>query len=94
MTTTRQIGWLSRPSGGRMFMPGKVHDYDASIDLAAAATLRTECGTEVPQPVLRELRGVTTTGAFLGSAVLMDAAEIASGEPCKRCSKKATGGTR
>lgn len=90
MTTTTQIGWLSRPGGGRMFTPGKVHDYDASIDLAGAASLRTECGTEVPQPVLRELRGITASGPMLGSTILMDADEIASGEPCKRCVKKRT----
>ena len=87
-TTTAQIGWLTRPDGGRFFTPGKVHDYDASIDLDEVGSLRTECGTEVPKPVLRELRGTRVPNQF-AAVVMMDQAEMATAEPCKRCAKKA-----
>lgn len=90
-TTTQQIGWLSRPDGGRFFTPGKVHDYDASIDLDEVGSLRTECGTEVPKPVLRELRGTRSGRGRTEprSAIMMDQAEMANAQPCKRCAKKA-----
>lgn len=88
-TTTQQIGWLSRPDGGRMFTPGKVHDFDASIDLDEVGSLRTECGTDVPRPVLLDLRATRSYSTQGRAAVLMDQAEMANAEPCRRCAKKA-----